>query len=387
MKADTLVVPPMIHTLARRRFLSLCAAGLTLNGITDAIFAQERMVSPKTPQGRPSGSLTDIPGIRVGHFTDSRRPTGCTVILFDNGATASVEVRGSAPGTRETDLLAPTNMVQQINAILLSGGSAFGLDAAGGVVKYLEENKIGFDVGVARVPIVPAAILFDLGVGDAKIRPTAESGYKACQAAKTTGVEEGSVGAGAGATVGKMLGPKNSMKGGIGMASLLLPDGLRVAALVAVNALGDIRDPGTGKIVAGARTPDGKGFADTGKLLREGKLGGSTFVRAATNTTLGVVATNAPLTKTDLLKVAQMAHDGFARAIEPVHTPFDGDTIFAVSVPEKINGKLLPADAGRVGILAANVVADAIVRAALTATGVLGIPSASELTKPAASPW
>ena len=324
------------------------------------------------------GSLTDIPGIRVGHCTETRRPTGCTVVLFPpEGATAAVDVRGSAPGTRETDLLNPTNTVQKIHALLLAGGSAFGLEAATGVVKFLEEQHIGFDVGVARVPIVPAAILFDLLVGDATIRPTAESGYKACLAA-TTSVAEGSVGAAAGATVGKMCGFKQAMKGGLGTAGLQAADGLRVTALIAVNAFGDIHDPRTGTILAGARTVDGKDFADPVAQMREGKIVSPFGARPGTNTTIGVVATNAPLTKTELLKVAQMAHDGLARSIRPVHTPFDGDTLFAVSVPEKRDGKLLPVDVGRIGMLAAEVVADAVLHGVLAAKGLPGLPSASE---------
>src|SRR4029077_7378008 len=209
-------------------------------------------------------SITDVQGIKAGHFTDSRRPTGCTVLIFEKGATAGVDVRGSAPGTRETDLLNPTNSVQQVQAILLAGGSAYGLDAASGVVRYLEEHGLGFHLGSVTVPIVPAAILYDLGVGDPKIRPTAESGYKACQVASSGKVAEGNVGAGAGATIGKMFGPQSAMKSGIGTASIRVgKTGIVVAAIVAVNAVGDVVDSKTGKIIAGARKPDGTGFRDS----------------------------------------------------------------------------------------------------------------------------
>jgi len=217
------------------------------------------------------GSITDVQGVQVGHFTESRRPTGCTVLLFgEKGAIAGVDVRGSAPGTRETDLLNPVNTVQEVHAIVLSGGSSFGLDTASGVMRYLDERHIGFKVGNAVVPIVPAAILFDLGVGDSKIRPTAESGYKACQAATSGRVPEGNVGAGAGATIGKMFGMKQAMKSGLGSASIRVGNtGIVVGAIVAVNAVGDVLDPDTGKIIAGARKPDGSGFVDTMARIRQ----------------------------------------------------------------------------------------------------------------------
>jgi L-aminopeptidase/D-esterase-like protein len=365
---------------SRRRFLHV-AGGAALATCVADLFASPtvRATEGKGSLAMPApGSLTDIAGIRVGHFTDARRPTGCTVILFDTPATAGADVRGGAPGTREIDLLAPTNLVQRIDALVLSGGSAFGLDAASGVVKFLEERNIGFDVGVTRVPIVPAAILFDLTVGDPKIHPDADAGRKACEAATAKNVAEGAVGAGAGATVGKLLGFTGAMKGGVGMASLILKDGLRVAALVVVNAVGDVRDPRTGKIVAGARTPDGKSFADPSKQLRDGTFVSPFPVRAGTNTTIGVVATNAPLNKTELAKVAQMAHDGLARTIYPVHTPFDGDTLFAVAVPEVGAKEKPPADVGRIGALAAEATADAVLRAVLTAKGLPGLPSATE---------
>ena len=315
--------------------------------------------------------LTDVPGIKVGHFTLQERPTGCTVILAEAGATAGVDVRGAAPATRETDLLDPTNTVQIAHAIVLSGGSAFGLDAASGVMRYLEEKKIGFEFGSAHVPIVPTAALFDLGVGDAKIRPTAYCGDQAAKAASTAPVVEGNVGAGAGATIGKAGGMGRAMKSGVGSAAISMPDGLIVAALVAVNALGDVIDPATGQVVAGVRTPDGKSFSDARKLLRLGSVRFPT----GENTTLGVVATNARLTKTQATRVAQMAHDGYARAIAPSHTPVDGDTIFALATGAKTGN----ADVGLIGALAADVMAEAIVRAARQATGIPGYPAARDL--------
>jgi L-aminopeptidase/D-esterase-like protein len=343
--------------------------------------------SPSVRVSRDKG-LTAVSGIKVGHHTLTERPTGCTVILTETGAVASVDVRGGAPGTRETDLLNPVNHVQQVNAIVLAGGSAFGLDAATGVVRYLEERGFGYDAGVAKVPIVPAAILFDLPFGgNPKVRPTAECGYAAALAATDGPVQEGSIGAGAGATVGKMGGPTRSMKAGIGSASITMPDGLVVAALVAVNAAGDIIDPATGKVVAGVRGTDGKGFADARTLLRSGAFaarrppGGGRppaaddAPRPGQNTTIGVVATNAVLTKVEALKVAQMAHDGYARAISPVHTPADGDTIFAVATGTRTG----EANVGLVGALAAEVMADAIVRAATQATGAAGVPAVRDL--------
>ncbi|MGB6941934.1 MAG: P1 family peptidase [Bryobacteraceae bacterium] len=323
--------------------------------------------------GSTDGSITDVQGVQVGHFTDSRRPTGCTVLLFGKGATAGVDVRGSAPGTRETDLLNPINTVQQVQAILLAGGSAFGLDAASGVVRYLDEHRLGYPVGNVVVPIVPAAILYDLGIGDAKIRPTAESGFKACQAATAGRVLEGNVGAGAGATIGKLFGMKQAMKSGLGSASVRVGDtGIVVGAIVAVNASGDVVDPKTGKIIAGARKPDGSGFMDSMARIRQGY---SVRADAATNTTIGVVATNVALDKTQATKVAQMAHDGLARTINPVHTPSDGDTIFAVAT-----GSIATrANHGAIGALAAEVMAQAVLRAIMNARGIAGLPSYSDL--------
>jgi L-aminopeptidase/D-esterase-like protein len=315
-----------------------------------------------------------VDGIKVGHHTLEERPTGCTVILAEAGAVAGVDVRGSAPGTRETDLLNPINTVEKVHAVVLSGGSAFGLDSASGVVRYLEERDIGYDVQVAKVPIVPAAILIDLRVGDKpKIRPGADCGYQAAGRAGDGPVAEGNVGAGAGATVGKLAGFDRAMKAGVGTASITLANGLTVAALVAVNAVGDVIDPSTGEVVAGVRTEDGKGLADARKLIRSGAL---LEGRGGENTTIGVVATNARLTKPQASKMAQMAQDGVARATSPAHTPYDGDTIFALATGTwKGEANLLV-----IGALAAEVTADAIVRAALAADSIPGYPSARDLT-------
>jgi L-aminopeptidase/D-esterase-like protein len=332
---------------------------------------RERLTLP------PGGSITDVPGIRVGHDTLSERPTGCTVVLCERGgAVGGVDVRGSAPGTRETDLLSPTNLVDRVNAVLLSGGSAYGLDAATGVMRYLEEHHSGFRIGQGVVPIVPAAILFDLGVGDFHIRPNAESGYRACEAAIRAGtLAEGTVGAGAGATVGKMFGAASATKGGIGTASVTLGEtGLVVGALVAVNAIGDIRHSETGEIVAGARVPDSNTFRDTLKSLLAGER---VLAQPGANTTIGVVATNAAFSKVQMTKIAQMTHDGYARAINPVHTMSDGDTVFALST----GIARVAADETAIGAIAALVMQRAIVRAVMKATGLpqFGIPAWRDL--------
>ncbi|MBI3950114.1 MAG: P1 family peptidase [Acidobacteria bacterium] len=334
------------------------------------------MTKGKGQMTKDKGSITDVAGIKVGHYTDKRRPTGCTVVLVEDGAIAGVDVRGGAPGTRETDLINPGNLVEKVHAVLLAGGSAFGLDAASGVMQYLEERNIGFDVqmpNIPKIPIVPAAILFDLGVGDPTIRPTKEAGYKACQAASTGPVAEGNVGAGAGATVGKMLGLKWAMKGGVGTAGIKLADGIVVGAIVAANAWGDVRDPASGQILAGTRSPDGKGFANVIEKLKAGAKLESLL--QAHNTTIGVVATNVALTKAQATKVAQMAHDGLARTINPVHTPYDGDTIFALAT-----GKSgVEVNVGLIGAMAAEVVAEAVVRAVTEAEGLPGFPSYKDL--------
>jgi len=321
------------------------------------------------PEG---GSITDVPGLKVGQYTLKERPTGCTVVICEKGATAGVDVRGSAPGTRETDLLSPLNTVEEVQAILLSGGSAYGLAAATGVVRWLEERGLGYGIGRGVVPIVPAAILYDLGVGDFKIRPGEDAGYKACEAATAGPVEEGTVGAGAGATVGKMFGQEFAMKGGVGTASAKVGDtGIVVGAIVAVNAAGDVVDPRTGRIVAGARNENGKGFRDSMAELMKGH---QVLSETATNTTIGVVATNAAFGKTHMTKIAQMAHDGLARAINPVHTTSDGDTIFAMST----GTAKAKAHASAIGAIAATVLSRAIVRAVMQAKSLPGLPSYGE---------
>ena len=341
--------------------------------------------APATPGRTPASiaqtkaanqTLTAVDRIKVGSITLSERPTGCTVVLVDGeGAVGGVSQRGGAPGTRETDLLDPANTVDKVNAIVLAGGSAFGLDAATGTVRWLEEHGMGWDVRIAKVPIVPSAILFDLPVGNnPKIRPTAECGYQAAVAASSSPVKEGTVGAGAGATVGKSAGGNRSMKSGLGSWSITLPNGLTVGAVVAVNAVGDIINPDTGQIVAGVRNPDGT-FADARTLLRTG--GPREAPRPGANTTIGVVATNAVLTKAQAHRVALMADDGLARAIFPSHTMGDGDTVFSLATGTW-RGEV---DLSQIGALAADVMARAIVRAASEATSVAGIPAARDLKK------
>ena len=295
-------------------------------------------------------TLTAIDGIKVGHATDATARTGCTVVLCPAGATAGVDVRGAAPGTRETDALRSGRLVQKAHAVLLTGGSAFGLDAAGGVVQYLEEQNVGFPAGIIRVPIVPAAVIFDLGVGDAKVRPDRQMGYRACLNATDEPVGMGTIGAGTGATVGKAPGVTSS-PGGVGSACKYLDSGLTVAAIVVVNALGNIVNPDTGEIVAGGKE-DG-GFVDITERLLDANL------VHGTNTTIGVVATNATLSVTEVNRVAEMAHDGMARAIRPSHTMFDGDTLFALAT-----GAHAGSSVNTVGILAVEIVAAAIVKAA-----------------------
>jgi L-aminopeptidase/D-esterase-like protein len=325
-------------------------------------------------------AITDIPGIRVGHAQDEAALTGCTVILCENGAVGGVDQRGGAPGTRETDALHPIHLVNVVHAVMLSGGSAFGLDAASGAVRYLEERGVGFDVRVARVPIVPAAILFDLGIGRSDVRPGPEMGYQACLNASAAPPAEGNVGAGTGATVGKILGMQHAMKSGIGTASMGIGGGICVGAIAAVNVFGDVVDLATGEIVAGARLVHtgplkiGKGpyFADTLEVMRS--LAGRAVLGFANHehTVIGVVATNARLNKEQANKVAQMAHDGLALTVRPAHTMLDGDTIFALATGEQ------RADVNIVGAFAAQVFARAVLRAVLTARPLAGLPSASE---------
>lgn len=334
--------------------------------------------SPSSDAGR-AGAITDVAGIEVGHFSDPRRPTGCTVVLTRAGAVGGVDVRGAAPGTRETDLLAPGNLVDRVHGVMLAGGSAWGLAAAEGAVRWLEERGIGLDVRYGTLPIVPAAVLFDLPLGDARIRPDAAAGYAACEAASREAPAEGNVGAGSGALVGKLFGVERAMKGGIGTASVTV-GGVTVGALIACNALGDVVDPDTAQVVAGARTADGQALLDTRRALLRGEL--PRPLLAGTNTTLGVVATDAVLTKVQANRLAMVAHDGLARSINPVHTLSDGDTLFALAT-----GQVPLADGTPgmtvLGAMAAEVVARATLRAVQAArsvqVGTLHIPSASEL--------
>jgi len=302
-------------------------------------------------------SITAVRGLLCGHFTDTRRPTGCTVVITPEGAVAGVDVRGAAPGTRETELLSPLNTVEKVHAVLLAGGSAFGLDAAGGVMRWLEEHGIGVQVGPVKVPIVPAAILFDLFTGDPTIRPDAAAGYAACEAANSNAPAEGNVGAGAGAMVGKLFGIERAMRGGIGSASVTV-DGITIAAIVAVNAVGDVIDPATGRVIAGARSADGRTLLNTTQALLRGEKPIASFM-PGTATTLGIVATDAVLTKTQANKLAQMAHDGLARAIDPVHTPTDGDTVFALATGAAGRRE----DLTVLGAIAAAVTTRAVIRA------------------------
>jgi L-aminopeptidase/D-esterase-like protein len=316
-------------------------------------------------------SITAVAGIKVGHCTLAARPTGCTVVLVEGDAVGGVSQRGGAPGTRETDLLRTGNVVDRVHAIVLAGGSAFGLDAAAGTVRWLEERGIGWPAGASRVPIVPAAILFDLHVGqDPGIRPSADCGYRAADAANGLPVVEGSVGAGAGATVGK-FGTGRPTKAGVGSFAVTLPAGLTVGAIVVVNAVGDIVDPDSGAVVAGCRLEDGS-FADARQILR---TGGGRRVRPGEHTTIGVVATNARLSKSMANRLAMMADDGYARALYPSHTESDGDIIFSLATG-RWTGDV---DMTVVGALAADVVARAIVRAGTQATSVAGIPAARDL--------
>lgn len=308
--------------------------------------------------------ITDIPGIRVGHDTNLDAGTGCTVILCDPPAVGGVDVRGGAPATRETDLLRPLHMVEQVHAILLTGGSAFGLDAASGVMRYLEERNIGVDTAVARVPIVPAAAIFDLAFGLPNIRPDAASGYRACEQASSDAVVQGNVGAGTGATFSKLLGPLFMLKGGLGSASMTLDDGTLVGAIVVVNALGDVIDPRTQQPSSSNRQPE----LDFGSANPFG------------NTTIAVVATSASLTKDGTNKVAQMAHNGIAQAIRPAHTMFDGDTVFALALGTQHSAPDAAAQAfqiSQIGAAAASTLAQAIVKAVHNATPLHGVPAAT----------
>ncbi len=342
--------------------------------------------------------ITDIPGLRVGHDTNLEAATGCTVVLCDWPAVGGVDVRGGAPATRETDLLRPHYMMPEVHAVVLTGGSAYGLDAASGVMRSLEAQGRGYAVGDVRVPIVPAAALFDLGFGRADIRPDAAAGERACQASTTGPIGQGNVGAGTGATVGKFLGPTLAMKGGLGSASATLPDGTLVGALVAVNAIGDVRDPETQRILAGTRHPSGQGFLlDSAAVIaaptQPGATSGTTGNAAIpntppgnapiANTTIAILATNALLTKTDANIIARMAHDGLALAIRPVHTSFDGDTIFVLGMgrpePDTKATALSPMELSMLGAAAVQTLARAIVKAIQAAESLHGVPAARDL--------
>ena len=336
-------------------------------------------MSSKTIVNSSHGSIVDVPGLRVGHFTMAERMTGCSVVLAPEGAVGAVDVRGAAPGTRETDLLDPANLVDKVHAVVLSGGSAFGLDAATGVVRWLDEQGIGFETGYGRVPIVPAAVLFDLPVvrpgDDPKARPGADAGYAACEAATTASPAAGNVGAGAGACVGKLFGLDRCMKGGIGNASVRVGPWV-VGALVACNAVGDVIEPNTGQVLAGARTVDGKNLLDTQRALMAGER--SSRPLPGTNTTIGVVATNATLTKAQAKRLAMSAHDGLARSIRPAHTTLDGDTLFALATGTEAG----PVDLMLLTVMAAEATTlatvDAISKARTTNTASGAIPAANE---------
>jgi L-aminopeptidase/D-esterase-like protein len=316
-------------------------------------------------------AITDVSGIKVGHYTDKKAVTGCTVILCEQGAVAGVDVSGSSPGTRETDLLRPGNLVEKVQAVVLSGGSAFGLDTAAGVMRYLEEQGFGYETSAGKVPIVPAAIIFDLNVGDSKIRPGANEGYQACLAATDGKVAEGCVGAGTGATVGKILGLQRAVKSGLGTASQKIAGDVVVAALVVVNAVGDVIEPGTGKILAGPRKADARGFLSTSKLWKgefEEKV-------PPFNTVIGVVATDARLDKAEANRLARVAQVGIARTIDPCHTMYDGDALFTLSSGEE------EADLSALGAAAAEVVAKAVVRAIQKAESLAGVPAVKDINK------
>jgi len=322
-------------------------------------------------------AITDVPGIQVGHAQNSQALTGCTVVLCRRGAVGGVDQRGGAPGTRETDLLNPINLVEKVHAVLLTGGSAFGLEAAGGVMRYLEEHKIGFNTGVARVPIVPAAVLFDLALGQSNVRPDAQMGYQACLNASSHPPAQGNFGAGAGASVGKIFGMQAAMKSGIGTASVQIGGGVVVGALAAVNAFGDVIDPSNGQILAGARPlqagpfrlGEAGTFANTLSVMKT--LVGRAILTLAerSNTVIGVVAVNARLTKAEASKVAQMAQDGLARTIRPAHTMLDGDTIFALATGGR------RADVSLIGAFAAEAFAQAIIQAVRHAAPAGGLPA------------
>jgi L-aminopeptidase/D-esterase-like protein len=314
--------------------------------------------------------FTGIEGLKVGHAQDLEAATGCTVVISEEGAVAGVDVRGGAPGTRETDLLNPVSMVQKIHAVVLAGGSAFGLDAACGVMQFLEERNIGFDVQVTKVPLVCGAVLFDLAIGDCGVRPDRAMGYRACLAAGSGSFGQGNIGAGTGATVGKIFGMGRAMKSGLGSFAIQVGD-LKIGAIVAVNALGDVIDPATGKRLAGLLNEELDGLADTEECLIRSCSEKMNFFN--TNTTIGVVATNAALTKAGAAKVASMAQNGFARTIRPAHSMFDGDTIFAMTTGR------VEADLTVIGLLAARVVERSVVAAVMNAGPLCGLKCHADL--------
>jgi L-aminopeptidase/D-esterase-like protein len=318
--------------------------------------------------------ITQVPGFSLGHASDFKNLTGCTVILCPPGTVGSADIRGSAAGTRQMDALLAYHISTEVHAVFVSGGSAFGLDAAGGVMEYLEERGRGFDVTVTRVPIVPTAVIYDLSVGNCRARPDKAMGYAACQAAKKEPQGDGSVGAGVGATVGKLLGIQQASKGGLGTAFLAGPGGLKVGAVAVVNALGDVVDPETGAILAGVRTaPDSTEFADAAGLLRRGVVRRRFGEPVAGNTTIGVVATNARLTREQAQKIAQMGHNALARTIRPVHTLFDGDVVFMLAHPE------VEADLHVIGLLGETALQQAIVSAVTSAQSLGVLPSYRDL--------
>ncbi len=315
-------------------------------------------------------NILDVKGLKVGQVEDEKALTGCTVVICEKGATCGVDVRGSAPGTRETDLLDPINSVQKVHAVVLSGGSAFGLESTCGVSQYLEENNIGFDVGVCKVPIVTGAVLFDLAVGNHKIRPNKEMGYKACLNASETELKQGNYGAGCGSTVGKVKGAEFAMKGGIGSYSIKLDNGIVVSALIAVNAFGDVYEDGN--VIAGVLNDEKNRLLNTYDIMKQGVMKGGFSID---NTTIGIVATNAKLTKAQCKKISQMAHDGYAKAIFPIHTPHDGDTIFTMATGEIE----VEADLTLLGCLATEAVEKSIINAVKSAKSIQNIVSYKEL--------
>jgi L-aminopeptidase/D-esterase-like protein len=373
-----------MREINRRQFGNGLMAAAGLSALSPLTWAEVQKGGQTQSSPQPYvGSITDVPGIRVGHFTDTRRPTGCTVLLFEEkGAATGVDFDGSAPGTYQVALLQPVSFIQEIWGICLSGGSSFGLQSVPGVVRYLEEQKVGLGFGVGLVPIVVGAIIYDLSVGDGKIRPDAESAYKACLVATDKATEQGNVGAGAGGTCGKMLRREGygGMKSGLGMASLRVGD-VVIGALMVTNPVGDIVDWRTGKVAAGARSKDQKGFARISDVLKTQppKSGRAAFVPedpVMQATTIGVVATNATFNKTEMTKIAMMANCGAARTINPYHTPGDGDTLFGVST-RKIQSEL---SLSVIGALAAEVVSEAVLQSVKTASTIPDWPAYRDYT-------